>query len=166
MKINHYKLSVLLSIILLSLATFFYIYTTIFTPHGAYANSSAVVNGIGGGNITGDCQAGKKALPIYCVQTDKKQISISFDAAWGADDTVRILDVLDKHNVKTTFFMTGGWVSTYPDMSSQDTTVSCSALLTVIIILNLLILYMAVTTILYNGMLTLLTGKTTALKAL
>ena len=119
MKISHYKLSVLLSIILLSLATFFYIYTTIFTPHGAYANSSAVVNGIGGGNITGDCQAGKKALPIYCVQTDKKQISISFDAAWGADDTVRILDILDKHNVKTTFFMTGGWVSTYPDMVKE-----------------------------------------------
>ena len=92
MKISHYKLSVLLSIILLSLATFFYIYTTIFTQHGAYANSSAVINGIGGGNITGDCQAGKKALPIYCVQTDKKQISISFDAAWGADDTVQILD--------------------------------------------------------------------------
>ena len=63
MKISHYKLSVLLSIILLSLATFFYIYTTIFTQHGAYANSSAVINGIGGGNITGDCQAGKKALP-------------------------------------------------------------------------------------------------------
>ena len=84
MKISHYKLSVLLSIILLSLATFFYIYTTIFTQHGAYANSSAVINGIGGGNITGDCQAGKKALPIYCVQTDKKQISISFDAAWCA----------------------------------------------------------------------------------
>lgn len=119
MKINHYKLSVLLSIILLSLATFFYIYTTIFTQHGAYANSSAVVNGIGGGNITGDCQAGKKALPIYCVQTDKKQISISFDAAWGADDTVKILDILDKHNVKTTFFMTGGWVSTYPDMVKE-----------------------------------------------
>lgn len=119
MKISHYKLSVLLSIILLSLATFFYIYTTIFTQHGAYANSSAVINGIGGGNITGDCQAGKKALPIYCVQTDKKQISISFDAAWGADDTIQILDVLDKHNVKTTFFMTGGWVSTYPDMVKE-----------------------------------------------
>ena len=119
MKISHYKLSVLLSIILLSLATFFYIYTTIFTPHGAYTNSSAIINGIGGGNITGDCQAGKKALPIYCVQTDKKQISISFDAAWGADDTIQILDVLDKHNVKTTFFMTGGWVSTYPDMVKE-----------------------------------------------
>lgn len=26
----------------------------------------------------------KRKLPIYCVETDKKQISISFDAAWGA----------------------------------------------------------------------------------
>ncbi len=24
-----------------------------------------------------------KLLPIYCVETDKKQIAISFDAAWG-----------------------------------------------------------------------------------
>lgn len=55
------------------------------------------------------------------MQTDKKQISISFDAAWGADDTIQILDVLDKHNVKTTFFMTGGWVSTYPDMVKEYT---------------------------------------------
>ncbi len=26
----------------------------------------------------------ERKLPIYCVDTDKKQISISFDAAWGA----------------------------------------------------------------------------------
>ncbi len=24
-----------------------------------------------------------RLLPIYCVETDKKQIAISFDAAWG-----------------------------------------------------------------------------------
>ena len=24
-----------------------------------------------------------KLLPIYCVETEKKQIAISFDAAWG-----------------------------------------------------------------------------------
>ena len=24
-----------------------------------------------------------RKLPIYCVETDKKQIAISFDAAWG-----------------------------------------------------------------------------------
>lgn len=28
-------------------------------------------------------QTSDKLLPIYCVETDKKQISLSFDAAWG-----------------------------------------------------------------------------------
>lgn len=87
------------------------------------SNSNSSYNsgsdGINGGSIKGNCVAGKKALPIYCIQTDEKKISISFDAAWGADDTIKLLDILDKHNVKTTFFMTGGWVSTYPDMVKE-----------------------------------------------
>lgn len=56
-----------------------------------------------------------RELPIYCVQTDKPQIAISFDAAWGNEDTRRILEILKKNNVKATFFMTGGWVESYPD---------------------------------------------------
>ncbi len=28
---------------------------------------------------------GDRELPIYCVETDKKQVSLSFDAAWGND---------------------------------------------------------------------------------
>ena len=56
-----------------------------------------------------------RELPIYCVQTDKPQIAISFDAAWGNDDTRRILEILKKNDVKATFFMTGGWVESYPD---------------------------------------------------
>ena len=54
-------------------------------------------------------------LPIYNVQTDEPKISISFDAAWGNDDTSKILEVLKKHQVHATFFMTGGWVESYPD---------------------------------------------------
>ena len=56
-----------------------------------------------------------KELPIYCVDTQEPKISISFDAAWGNDDTSRILEILAKHNVHATFFMTGGWVESYPD---------------------------------------------------
>lgn len=58
---------------------------------------------------------GDRELPIYCVQTDKKQIALSFDAAWGNEDTKDILDILAKHDVKVTFFMTGGWVESYPE---------------------------------------------------
>lgn len=80
--------------------------------------------GIGGGSIIGNCTAGKKNLPIYSVDaatTDdgKKYAALSFDAAWGAKDTIQILDILDKYNVKVTFFMTGGWVDSFPDMVKE-----------------------------------------------
>ena len=60
--------------------------------------------------------AAKRELPIYSVEHDDKVISISFDASWGADKTLSLLDILDEHNVKTTFFLVGGWVDKYPDM--------------------------------------------------
>ena len=56
-----------------------------------------------------------KELPIYCVDTAKPQVSISFDAAWGNDDTQKILDILKENNIKASFFMTGGWVKQYPN---------------------------------------------------
>lgn len=59
--------------------------------------------------------AGGKELPIYCVQCEEPKIAISFDAAWGNEDTAQILEILAKHNVKATFFMTGGWVESYPE---------------------------------------------------
>jgi len=59
--------------------------------------------------------AGDRELPIYSVDTEEKKIAISFDAAWGAEDFNQIMEILDKHNVKTTFFMTGGWVEDYPE---------------------------------------------------
>ena len=51
-----------------------------------------------------------RELPIYCVQTNENKVALSFDAAWGNEDTQTILDILKEHNVKVTFFMTGGWV--------------------------------------------------------
>ena len=54
-------------------------------------------------------------LPIYCVETDKKQCALSFDAAWGAEDTPILIDILKKYNAKATFFVVGEWVDKYPD---------------------------------------------------
>jgi polysaccharide deacetylase family sporulation protein PdaB len=86
-------------------------------------NTSQKNAGIGGGNIKGNCMVGKKNLPIYCVGVNgnggKKYASLTFDAAWGAEDTIKILDLLDHANVKATFFMTGDWVSQYPDMVKE-----------------------------------------------
>ena len=61
-------------------------------------------------------KVGDRHLPIYCVDCgENKKISLSFDAAWGNEDTRQILDILSKHDVKVTFFMTGGWVEAYPE---------------------------------------------------
>lgn len=57
----------------------------------------------------------QKKLPIYCVDTPEKKVSISFDAAWGADDTDNLLSILEKNNVKATFFLCGYWVDKYPE---------------------------------------------------
>ncbi len=70
----------------------------------------------GAGTILPTSSAVKgKELPIYCVQTDEPKIALTFDAAWGNDDTQEILKILKKHDVKVTFFMTGGWVKSYPE---------------------------------------------------
>lgn len=68
-----------------------------------------------GGAATVSNSVGGRELPIYCVETDKPQIALTFDAAWGNEDTKQIMEVLRKHNVKVTFFMTGGWVNSYPE---------------------------------------------------
>lgn len=56
-----------------------------------------------------------RELPIYSVETDEKKVALSFDAAWGNEDTQQILDILEKQNVHVTFFMTGQWVEKFPE---------------------------------------------------
>jgi len=56
-----------------------------------------------------------RQLPIYCVQKDYKVLSISFDAAWGNEDTQQLIDILGKYKVKATFFVVGDWVEKYPE---------------------------------------------------
>ena len=51
-----------------------------------------------------------RKLPIYCVNTESPKVAISFDAAWGNEQTETLLSILEKYHVKTAFFMTGGWV--------------------------------------------------------
>ena len=63
--------------------------------------------------------AQKRELPIYSVEHEEKVIAISFDASWGADKTIPILDILDEYGVKTTFFLVGNWVEKYPDMVKE-----------------------------------------------
>lgn len=62
-----------------------------------------------------DASASARQLPIYCVQRDQKLVSISFDAAWGNEDTQELIDILDRFQVKATFFVVGDWVDKYAE---------------------------------------------------
>ncbi len=53
--------------------------------------------------------------PIYNVKTDEKKVAITFNAVWNSDNTYEILDILDKYDVKATFFVTGYWAKDYQD---------------------------------------------------
>ncbi len=59
--------------------------------------------------------AAERQLPIYCVEKDYKVVSLSFDAAWGNEDTQQLIDILGKYNVTATFFVVGEWVDKYPE---------------------------------------------------
>lgn len=52
----------------------------------------------------------QKQLPIYSVKTEEKKIAITINCAWNADDIDKILETLEKQQVKTTFFMVGDWI--------------------------------------------------------
>ena len=56
-----------------------------------------------------------RKLPIYCVETEEKKIAVTFDAAWSAEDTDEIIEILKKHNAKATFFAVGDWVEKNPE---------------------------------------------------
>ncbi len=59
--------------------------------------------------------ASARELPVYCVQRDNKAVSLTFDAAWGNEDTQKLIDILGKYGVKATFFLVGEWVDKYPE---------------------------------------------------
>jgi len=56
-----------------------------------------------------------RKLPIYSVEREGKKIAISFDCAWGVDYTDTLLEIMDRENVKCTFFMVEFWTKKYPE---------------------------------------------------
>lgn len=57
---------------------------------------------------------------IYRVDIENKKISLTFDVNWADEEYLyKILDILDKYNVKATFFVMGRWI-VYPENENID----------------------------------------------
>ena len=68
-----------------------------------------------------DARRPQGSCPFNCVQRDQKLVSISFDAAWGNEDTQELIDILDRFQVKATFFVVGdGWTNIQSRSSLHD----------------------------------------------
>lgn len=76
------------------------------------ALSAVYVSGVRSAEVV----ARKRELPVYCVERNDQLIAISFDAAWGGDQTPEILDILDEYGVKTTFFLVDIWTQRFPEL--------------------------------------------------
>lgn len=83
---------------------------------GAFLIASAALT-VGGVTVNKAVSAAteKRDIPIYSVKTEEKKVAISFDAAWGNEQTSELLDILDRYDVKATFFLVGQWVDNFPD---------------------------------------------------
>jgi len=77
--------------------------------------ASVLILAVFGSPAVAGVSAAKRQLPIYCVKKDEKVASLSFDAAWGNEDTQQLIDILGKYDVKATFFVVGDWVDKYPE---------------------------------------------------
>jgi polysaccharide deacetylase family sporulation protein PdaB len=59
--------------------------------------------------------AAPRELPIYCVQRDYRVCSLTFDAAWGNEDTEQLIEILGKYKIRATFFVVGFWAEKFPE---------------------------------------------------
>ena len=48
-----------------------------------------------GGSATSVVGKEQRKIPVYSVNTEESVVALSFDAAWGSDKTLKILDILD-----------------------------------------------------------------------
>ena len=73
-----------------------------------------VMSGLVAGQYVSSASVTKK-LPIYSVLTDKKEVAITFDAAWTNQDTEELIKILKKHKATATFFIVGDWADRFPE---------------------------------------------------
>ena len=51
----------------------------------------------------------ERKIPIYCTDRPEKVVSLTFDAAWGDEDTPQLIRIFETYGIHVTFFVVGEW---------------------------------------------------------
>lgn len=77
--------------------------------------AGVLVAGLAAQGLSVVTAASRKLLPVYSVETAEKKACLTFDAAWGNEDTQQLIEVLGKYKAKATFFVVGEWADKFPE---------------------------------------------------
>ena len=92
---------------------------SLFVKVGIVVLSIIMIVGLGikliPGAVTVTTLSTRNDIPIHSVECEGTRVSLSFDVAWTNGTIPNILDILEKHEVKATFFLTGEWAKQYPE---------------------------------------------------
>ncbi|AGB40687.1 putative xylanase/chitin deacetylase [Halobacteroides halobius DSM 5150] len=61
----------------------------------------------------------QEVKPYYHGPTDKQKVALTINVAWGQEYLPKMLDTLDKYDVKATFFFVGTWVKKFPELVKE-----------------------------------------------
>lgn len=93
--------------------------TLIFLLASIFCTAAVCIKQSQNAQTTGAGTGSTRLLPIYSVETAEKKLSISFDCAWGVEYTDKLLEIMEKNNVKCTFFAVQFWVEKYPEYAKK-----------------------------------------------
>ncbi len=57
--------------------------------------------------------------PVYRASVTDKKVALTFDISWGRQMPPKVLEVLQKQNLKATFFISGPWTKKHPEVVQQ-----------------------------------------------
>ena len=60
-----------------------------------------------------------REMPVCSVETEEKEMALTFETAWGEERTGDILDLLKKEGVRATFFVTESWMRNHPELIAR-----------------------------------------------
>ena len=65
---------------------------------------------------TTEVSSSERRIPVYSVETDKKEIALTFNCAWDDKGFNELMKFLEEENIKCTFFFVGSFCEAYPDV--------------------------------------------------